>query len=171
MLVAAISCNAAWGIVDGILYVMSNLIDRARRLAMLRGIQDAKDADTVRRLVETALPTTVASALGANVYEEIRRRVTSAEIPGHAKLTFDDVKAAAAIFLLVFLSTFPVVLPFIFIADTHVALRVSNAIALIALFMLGYRLAPYTMQNPIRMGVTMMGIGIILVAITVALGG
>jgi len=171
MLFAAISCNAAWGIVDGILYVMGNLIDRARKLALLRGIQDAQDTDTVRHLVGSELPATVASALDTHAYEAIRGRVASEAIPTHAKITFDDVRAAVAIFMLVFLSTFPVVLPFIFIRDTHVALRASNAIALVALFMLGYRLAPYTMQNPFRMGLATMGIGIVLVAITVALGG
>jgi len=171
MLFAAISCNAAWGLVDGILYVVGNLIDRARRLALLRGIQEAKDTETVRRLVGGELPATVASALDTGACEAIRSRVAPAHLPTRAKLTFDDVRAAAAIFLLVFLSTFPVVLPFIFIRDTLIALRVSNAIALVALFMLGYRLAPYTMQNPFRMGLATMGIGIVLVAITVVLGG
>jgi VIT1/CCC1 family predicted Fe2+/Mn2+ transporter len=171
MLFAAIGCNLAWGIVDGILHALNSLIDRAHQMRLAWDIRDAPDAETVRRLIEDELPETVASALDANAYETIRRGVAAAEPPARARLTFDDLKAVVGVFLLVFLSTFPVVLPFIFIQDTRSALRASNGIALVMLFVLGYRLAPYTLQSPVRLGMAMVGIGVALVAITVALGG
>ena len=37
-----------------------------------------------------------------------------------------------------FLSTFPVVIPFIFMSNVGPALRVSNAIAIVMLFLTGY---------------------------------
>jgi VIT1/CCC1 family predicted Fe2+/Mn2+ transporter len=171
MLFAAIGCNTAWGIVDGILYVLESLIGRAQDVRLAREIHNAKDAETVRRLIDGEIPAIVASSLDANVYEAIRRRAVVGEPPAHAKLTLDDLKAFFGIFLLVFLSTFPVVLPFVFIHEPQLALRTSNGVALVMLFILGYRLAPHTLMNPFRLGMTMMGIGIVLVAITVALGG
>jgi VIT1/CCC1 family predicted Fe2+/Mn2+ transporter len=82
-----------------------------------------------------------------------------------------DVIQAIKIFVLVFLSTFPVTLPFILIDNVHVAIRVSNAIALILLFLFGIYLARQTSRNKILMGFAFALIGSILVSVTMALGG
>jgi len=50
----------------------------------------------------------------------------------------------AGVFLLVFLSTFPVVVPFIVMHDALIALRVSNGIAIGLLFITGYAFARIT---------------------------
>ena len=46
----------------------------------------------------------------------------------------DDLLAALDVFLLVFLSTFPVVIPFLLMHDAMRALRISNAVAIVLLF-------------------------------------
>ncbi len=75
------------------------------------------------------------------------------------------------VFLAVFLSTFPVAAPFLFITNTRLALRVSNGIALLMLFLTGYAFGRYAHYRPWRMGLWMVLIGVVLVAITVYLGG
>ena len=55
-----------------------------------------------------------------------------------------DFRAAGLVFLLVFLATLPVALPFLFISETRLALRVSNGIALAMLFIGGWRLGGYS---------------------------
>ena len=77
----------------------------------------------------------------------------------------------AAVFLLVFLSTFPVVIPFIFMKDAWVALRVSNLIAIAMLFLTGWAFGRITGRPPWIMGVSMVVLGAILVGLTMALGG
>src|SRR5436190_22554824 len=50
MLIGAIGCNLAWGIVDAIMYLMNALGDRGRRVLTLRrivGEADASAADAV----------------------------------------------------------------------------------------------------------------------------
>ena len=74
-------------------------------------------------------------------------------------------------FLLVVLATFPVVIPFIFIAETALAMRVSNAVALVMLFAAGHAFGRYAGGVPWRSGLAMMGIGAALVVATIALGG
>ena len=74
-------------------------------------------------------------------------------------------------FLLVFLSTFPVVLPFVFMSHPAHSLRVSNAIAIIMLFLTGWTYGKFAGGRPWRVGLVMVVIGVCLVALTIALGG
>ena len=53
-------------------------------------------------------------------------------------------------FLLVFLSTFPVVIPFIVMSNALPALRVSNAIAVALLFVAGYSYGRITGRRPVQ---------------------
>ena len=89
----------------------------------------------------------------------------------HAALNRGDLLAALAVFLLVFLSTFPVVLPFFLISDAMRALRFSNAIAIFMLLVGGYEYGRYAGFRPWRAALVMVTIGIVLVAATIALGG
>jgi VIT1/CCC1 family predicted Fe2+/Mn2+ transporter len=75
------------------------------------------------------------------------------------------------VFLLVFLATLPVALPFFFIHDAHRALRFSNGIALAMLFLGGYYLGHHAGRHPWRGGLVMLAIGVLLVWATIALGG
>ena len=87
------------------------------------------------------------------------------------RLTFHDVKEAIAIFFLIFISTFPVVIPFVFIRDTQLALRISNLVAIIMMFFCGWDVAKYVGYNKWKMSIAIILIGIMLVAVTIALGG
>ena len=51
------------------------------------------------------------------------------------------------------------------------ALRVSNGVAIAMLFGAGYLLASYAGMRRIRTGLAMVGIGAVLVALTIVLGG
>ena len=86
-------------------------------------------------------------------------------------ITKADVLGACAVFLLVFLSTFPVVIPFIVFQDVYVALRASNAVAIVMMFMAGYWLAGHGGYRPWLTGASVAVLGVVLVAIAIALGG
>ena len=62
-------------------------------------------------------------------------------------------------------------MPFLFMQDARLALRVSNVIAIAMLFGAGYLLAGYASMRRIRTGLAMVGIGAGLVALTIVLGG
>ena len=70
-----------------------------------------------------------------------------------------------------FVSTFPVVVPFIVMRDPVPAMRVSNAIAVVLLFAAGYVFGRLTGRHPVWVGSGMVVLGSILVGITIALGG
>ena len=68
--------------------------------------------------------------------------------------------------------TFPVTIPFIVMPHAVAALRVSNAIAIVMLFMMGYASGRRTgYRRPWLMGASMVVLGAVLVALTIALGG
>ena len=61
--------------------------------------------------------------------------------------------------VIVFVSTFPVVLAFIFMAHAGPAWRVSNAIAIVMLFLTGYAFGNMTGRHPWLVGVAMVVVG------------
>ena len=65
-----------------------------------------------------------------------------------AGATGEDWFGAIAVFLLVFLSTFPVVIPFLLFRAVYVAIRVSNLVAIILMFVAGYWLARHGGYSP-----------------------
>ena len=73
--------------------------------------------------------------------------------------------------LLVFLSTFPPTIPFIFLQNLRRALRLSNAIAIVLLFLCGYFFGRYSGLRPWRCGLVMVIVGSAMVGICIALGG
>jgi VIT1/CCC1 family predicted Fe2+/Mn2+ transporter len=64
----------------------------------------------------------------------MRQRLNVTEPPAQAKLAKGDCLAAACVFLLVLLTTFPVVIPFFVASYAKLGLRVSNRVAMLMLF-------------------------------------
>jgi VIT1/CCC1 family predicted Fe2+/Mn2+ transporter len=73
--------------------------------------------------------------------------------------------------LLIVAATLPIVAPFLIVEDPALAVRVSNAVALSMLFLLGAWWGHIVGASPWRVGAGLTGIGIALVLITIALGG
>jgi hypothetical protein len=172
MLVGALGCNLAWGLIDGVFYLMGRLAEKGRDLATVRGLHEAADPGKARRLIAEALPPMVASVLQPAELEGMRLRLLALPKPSErARLEGSDVRAALAVLLLVFLSTFPVTIPFIVMRNPVPALRVSNAIAVVLLFAAGYVFGRLSGHRPVLTGGAMVVLGSVLVAITIALGG
>ncbi len=172
MLVGAIGCNLAWGLIDGVIFVMTSLTERARGLATVRDLRKAASPEAAKRVLADSLPPLVATSLDDAAYSRLQGSLLAlGELPPTPRLRKDDLLAALGVFLLVVLATFPVVIPFLFFDDAVTALRVSNGIALVMLFCAGYSLGRVARSRPIRTGLAMTGIGVVLVAITIALGG
>jgi len=172
MLIGALGCNTAWGIIDGILYLMGSLAEKGRGLKILRTVRRAADPDSAQRLIAEALPPVVASVLQPAELAAIHQRLKQLpELPDHARLRTDDWLGALGVFLLVFLSTFPVVIPFLFMHDVGSALRFSNGIAILMLFVAGYAYGKCVDRRPGLVGISMVALGSVLVGLTMALGG
>jgi VIT1/CCC1 family predicted Fe2+/Mn2+ transporter len=171
MILAALGCNLAWGIIDAGLYVLGRIDERGRNLLTLRAVREAADPTEARRLIANALPKAL-SRLPEEHLEPMRREVLRLpEPPQRPGPTREDTLGALAVCLLVFLSTFPPVIPFLLWGDVQTALRISNAVAIVMMFVCGYAYARGTGLRPWLTGLVMVAIGFALVGIAIALGG
>ena len=84
MLVGALGCNLAWGIIDGVLYLMGSLAEKGRNLMTYRAIRHAAANTEAHSLIAGALPEIVGALLEPAELETIRQRtgeVTRATAP------------------------------------------------------------------------------------------
>jgi VIT1/CCC1 family predicted Fe2+/Mn2+ transporter len=171
LLVGAIGCNMAWGLVDATMYLTGVLARRNRSKIMFDSVQNSQSQEARQHISDT-LPPALASAIGTEGLEQIRSQLV--KLPNTSpkvRLSAEDFKKAFALFFLIFISTFPVVIPFVLIRDPKMALRISNLVAIVMMFLCGWSVAKYVGFNKWMMSIAIVSIGILLVAITIALGG
>ena len=101
-------------------------------------------------------------------YTRARRMHEEAVAP---RLVFHDCWGALGVFLLVALSTFPLVVPFMIFGELHRALIASRLVALALLFGGGWMLARYAGGSPWRWGCGLAAVGAVLLSAIMALGG
>lgn len=172
MLYAALGCNIAWGIIDAFFYLMSEIATRGRERLLVKRLKEISEQDEARELFRDLLPESILESLTPSSYREVRERLLAhKDLERGALITFSDIKGACVIFVLVFLTTFPVALPFLLVGDPWRALRLSNLVAILLLFGLGYNLGRFAGRRPILWGLGLVIVGSMLVSMTIALGG
>ena len=173
MLIGALGCNIAWGLIDGIFYVMIGFADRRGDSRAVQAVRDAADPAQARQLLAKALPDDVVAVLSDEQLERVRVRL--AEVPATAmpppRMGVRDLLAGLGVACLVFGSTLPIALPFLVFHEVPLAMRVSNGIAIAMLFVAGALYARVVGGRAWLIGGTMVVLGIALVAMTIALGG
>lgn len=174
LLIAALGCNIAWGVIDGFMYVMGCLLDRGRRNRMLVALKDVTDESVALQRIENemdgALTALLTPAERQGAYRGIWQLSARAQ-PERVRMQNDDLMGGLASGLLVILTALPGVIPFLFMQDRYTAMRVSNAILLALLFWCGFFWARFTGMNRWLAGLAMTLIGVMLVAAAIALGG
>jgi len=175
LLIAALGCNIAWGIIDGALYVMGCLTARRQRLKFLTSLRDAPDESAAF----AALSKKLDPLLEPETSAEDRARICRSLVPAFAKIQLpeagvikDDFYGMAAIFWIDFASVIPALIPFfIFRDEPRFALRVSNGLLIASLFVVGYMWGKYAGSKPYVIGCCTMLLGLALVGVAIALGG
>lgn len=173
LLVVAVGCNLAWGLIDGLLYVMSDMYDRAKQrrgLDALRSADPARGQAFVRErltraagaVLTTDEETTVASALYA--------AATRTPDPPSG-ITIGNVRTALVTVLLNMLALVPPVLVFALVDDWSTALDLASALLVTMMFLVGEGWGREVGLRPWRAGASMVLIGGTMVAIAVVLGG
>lgn len=171
VLAAALGCNIAWGIVDAVMYVLATVIERRRHFNFMAAVRSLP-APQAQAAIRENLPEEVRNVFSEEEAGSLLARLRDQRVqPNKQLFVFHDLKAALLIFALVVLSTLPPSLPFLFIENLHVAMRCSNAVALLMLFVIGAQLGRFSGGRPLPMALAMASVGSVLVAVTIALGG
>jgi hypothetical protein len=172
MFIAALGCNLAWGLADAVMHLIRTITERGRLITLVRSVQSAPDEQAGRNLVEESLSRVAAGLVSPVEIEAVRARVVALRsMPARPRLGWRDLVMALQIFLIVVVSTFPVVLPFLLSQDVTFAQNVSRAIALAMLFLGGLALGRYAGYGSWRVGLIMAALGTALIAAINALGG
>jgi hypothetical protein len=174
LLIAALGCNVAWGVIDAALCLMSRLSERGRVHRLVKSIQTATSREQALSMVaqelEERIPAIVGPQLRAALDEEVLERLRETKVE-RTRVGVDDMRAGFAVFLLVFLTALPAVVPFLVLRDAQIALRASNVVLIGLLFVSGWYWAGYTGASRWRTGLFMMLLGVVLVVVAIALGG
>jgi VIT1/CCC1 family predicted Fe2+/Mn2+ transporter len=172
MMAAALGCNIAWGLVDGIMYLVGTLTERTRAAQLILRLRAMPEASEAHALIAGELPERLGAVAHAPMLESLRERLLAMSASAlNPKLRRADYGGALGVFILVVLSTFPVVIPFMIVGELKLAMRLSNLVALITLFAAGWALARYSGGHPWKSGLSMAAIGAALSAAIIALGG
>jgi len=172
MLLGVLGCNIAWGIIDGVLYLLGAVSENGREYALYNLVEQTREPEKRRTVIAGVLPPVVAGVMLPVEYDAICQRLVNVqEKPRRRVMSRKDLAGAAGVFLLVVLSCVPMMVPFLFMSDPLPALRVSNAVAILMLFIGGYLLAKYEGLPKILTGTVMVVLGVMMVGITIALGG
>ncbi len=172
LLWAALGCNVAWGLVDAIMYLMNIAVERGHAITVIKKIHASETADEAGEILKNEIQPGIAGLMTDKELGELSDRLKNLPVPtkGHL-ITTTDVWAGVQIFMLVFLCTFPVAIPFRIFDDLSIAMRASNGVALLFLFIGGFLLARYAGFRPGTTAILYTLIGVLLVALTIALGG
>jgi hypothetical protein len=174
-LIAALAgCNVAWGFIDAVFYLVGSMFNRNRRLELVRRLQaTTKEGEAIALIRdefglqrEPRMRDEDRAVFYRSMLEMLRHADTR-----RASLTPGEFAAAAIIFALVSLTAVPGLVPLAFMTDVDMALRLANGVQVVLLFYVGYHWSHYSGSNPWR-GAAMIGVmGIVLVLVSVALGG
>ncbi len=169
---AGIGACIAWGMVDGIIYVYSNLLERGRiALSVLEASTCTGEGCDLRKVKEE-LEGTIVDTLSDRERHEVAQHILIRLKPveNYTRATKEDILGGMAVGTLVFISGIPVLLPFLFY-DGIWAARFSHVIGLIMLFSIGYRWGGYVGRSKLWTGVVMMGVGAVITGVVIVLGG
>jgi VIT1/CCC1 family predicted Fe2+/Mn2+ transporter len=174
LLIAITGCNLAWGIVDGVMFVLTSLFERGRKARAVRDVRNAPDEASALAAIERELNAPLLDLTSPSEREQLLRRVLElvrrSEIET-VRLRVGDLLGGTAVALVIVLATVPVVVPFLFVNDPMLAARLSNLVALVELGLVGARWGQATGASPIWIAIGLTTVGLVLVAITIALGG
>jgi hypothetical protein len=174
LLIAAIGCNIAWGIIDGFLFLLGRVFER-RRIASIHAAMAAQSDHTMDlELLRSELDGDLTELGNAEDRERFYASIAAAvhrSKPGPVRVTLNDLSGAALVFCLVVATAIPAAVPFMIVSDSYVALRVSNTILVGLLFLVGFWWGKHIGASPGLAGFLIMAIGVVLVLVAIPLGG
>lgn len=174
LFIAVLGCNIAWGIVDGVMFALIALFERARKTRIVISVQNAPSDKIALEHIHAELGDRLEALTTPEDRDQFYRcvlelaRRSPCEQP---RMLRKDILGAIAVGLLILVATLPMVVPFLLVSNATTAVRISNLITLVMLFGIGWWWGRVVGANPLRIGAGVTGVGLALVLITIALGG
>jgi VIT1/CCC1 family predicted Fe2+/Mn2+ transporter len=165
---------AAWAIIDGILYVLAEVMARKERHRLLQYVQ-ASDSDeaaaaAIAGELDFILEPITSDAQRQALYQDIRKHLRQAE-PQAVRVHRDDVLGGLSTTVLSVVAVLPSLLPLLLVpGDIGLAIRISNAVSFLVIFAAGYQWGVHTDTSPWKTGLLLASVCLAMVLIAMAAG-
>jgi hypothetical protein len=174
VLISALFCCIAWGLVDGIFYAWEAHYELDKKRTLLAEVQAPNDPKEARELVEDHLGDTLVDLMDEKdkeqIYQIIEKNVSGVDI-GRVSIKEDIVTVLIA-FGLVVGSSIIVMVPFLVFSPVMTALIISNITGILLLFIMGYwREEDKRITKKLITGGLTALVALIITIVTVVLGG
>jgi hypothetical protein len=172
---AVLGAAVAWALIDGLMLALLSVLERGEKHRFLQALQAADSdeqaveviADEFDFVLEPIASEQKRYLLYADVLEHLRDSQ-----PRPVGFQREDFVEALGTALLAMIAVIPSLLAlWLWREDVLTALRVSNIVSFLILFVLGYRWGRYTGANPWKIGALLVLAGVLLMAIAIPLGG
>jgi hypothetical protein len=174
LFIGIFGCNLAWAIVDGVMFVLTELFERGRQARATRDVLAAPNEEAALQRIDDELGGPLLALTTPQERQQVLRRVLEllrCTKPEQPSVRRKDLLGGLAVALIIILATLPVVIPFLILRNPNVAVRVSNLVALTQLFLLGAWWGRMVGGSSLRIAAGLTLVGVILVLITIVLGG
>jgi hypothetical protein len=175
LFVAAFGCAVAWGLIDGVMYVLAAMFERGQQQRLLRSIRDTAGEEEGIEALAGELDDTLEPITDADdrqsLYRTLYHRLQDST-PRAVGFKREDFAGALGVALVAVGAALPVVLPlWLFAGNPTLAIRLSNLVGLAMLFWLGFRWGKYAGTRPLKTGLLLLLVGVAMMAVAIPLGG
>lgn len=175
MILVPLGATVAWGMIDGIMYVLLNLRERGKKSQLLSLIKSYKDENDTLSLLKNEMVSPLFDLLNKetqlNICHEIVNRLNEVTVEKPKGISKNDLRIVATTILIVTGAGIPLIIPFILLNDVLLAIRISQIIGLVMLFCIGYWWAKLASRHKVRSAIGLTLLGAAIVSLTQALHG
>ncbi len=173
LLIATAGCCVTWGLIDGVLYVLDAISQRARRGRLARAVRERNDEHAfglLREEVDEFLAELGVKDTDQQISQALRDSIAASRATT-LHFEMEDWLGGAAIFSAQMLCCLPATLPFVLLDDPETALRISNGCSIALLFGVGFEWASEVGASRIGTALVVGALGVALVGVSIALNG
>jgi VIT1/CCC1 family predicted Fe2+/Mn2+ transporter len=157
------------------MYALLELFQRSERHRLLRQLETADSEQARVDIVAEELDYILEPICGEMERQQLYKGVVQHLRGGRPRpvgFKQEDLTGGFAWVVMAILAVVPSLVPFVLLRDQPgFAIRVSNIISFAMLFLAGHQWGVHTGANPWKTGLLLFGVGVLMVAIAIPLGG
>lgn len=174
-IIAVFGATLAWGIIDGMMLALLSRLARGERHRFLADLQASATEEEAVSLIANEfdfdLEPITSEEQRRSLYKDMLAHLHDSK-PQPVGIQSGDIVGAITAVVVAVLAILPSLLPLILLRDQGaLAIRISNVVSFIVLFIASYLWGRYSRANPWKTGLLLLGTGVIMVAIAIPLGG
>ena len=173
LIVAALGANTAWGVADGLIYLLTISVENRRAYNLALSVRGMGDEEAMNAIVDD-----LSGTVFHTMEDEDRNRWANAvhsklmlTEPHMQKLHKADYVGALSCFLLSLAAAVPVLLPHLILESAQQGVVAGNIVGLVMMAVLGYVWGSHMRTSKWRSALTMFSIGLVILTVVIVFGG